>query len=150
MSLLEHTPRRFSQSMFHQDYSYLGFLVLKEYWSSTTTLILDALPHPQRVLDVICLPNFLFYLPRWRQEWCVYLSSWPSLRLTVVNLGLVHETWSREPYLSLPLNQGWPTHSIKGMYPISLLTRDLTKLPLDQGLASNSSLSGDHEITSCL
>jgi len=39
---------------------------------------------------------------------------------------------------------------IKGMYPSSLLIKDLTKLPLDQGLASGSSLGGDHGTTSCL
>ena len=38
---------------------------------------------------------------------------------------------------------------IKGMYRRSLLIKDLTELPLDQGLASSSSLGGDHGTTSC-
>ena len=60
--------------------------------------------------------------------------------------------------LSLPLNLGstFPFHwknvpiPIKGMYPSSLLNRDLTKLPCDQGLASSSSLGGNHGTTNYL
>jgi len=36
------------------------------------------------------------------------------------------------------------------MYSSSLLIRDLTKLPLDQGLASSNSLGGDHGTTNFL
>lgn len=50
---------------------------------------------------------------------CLHFSSWPSLRLTVVSPGLVHDTWNRKTQLSLPFNQGWPN-------PSSLLIRDLS------------------------
>ena len=72
--LSQSIPHPGSQSVFHQDYCYLGFLVLKEYRSSMTTLILDALTHPQRASDSRCLPSRSFFLPKWRKEWCVYLS----------------------------------------------------------------------------
>lgn len=32
--------------------------------------------------------------------------SWPSLKFTTVSSSLVHDTWNRESYPSLPLNQG--------------------------------------------
>ena len=39
---------------------------------------------------------------------------------------------------------------IKGMFPSSLLNRDLTKLPYVPGLASNRSLGGVHGTTNYL
>jgi len=52
--------------------------------------------------------------------------------------------------LYLHLNYGGYTHSNEGMYPSSYLMRDFTKLPLDQGLASNIILGGDHGTTNFL
>ena len=72
--LSRNIPHPGSQGVFHQDYSYLGFPVLKEYRSSTTTLIFDALIHPQRASNARCLPNPPLCILKWRQEWCVYLS----------------------------------------------------------------------------
>ena len=104
MSLSEHTPLTFSQSMFHQAYSCLGFPILKQYLSSMTTLILDAIPHSQRVLDVACLSNPLFYLPRWRQKWCVYLSISIREDIPILVKECTHSYKRNVP--KIPLNQG--------------------------------------------
>lgn len=116
--LKAHTPSRCWQGMSFLLGPFLSWI----YTSSRNFLfdysyLLDALPHPQRVsvtklhpiLDskssrsiyLRCLPNSLGAI----------LSSWPSLRLMVVSLGLVHDTWSRELYLSLPL-KNYICHSL--------------------------------------
>ena len=70
--------------------SYIPTSGVHRVWPSRTILILGSQPsknigplaysylgcptHPQRASDAKWLPNPPFYLPKWRQECCVYLS----------------------------------------------------------------------------
>ena len=58
------------------------------------------------------------------------LSTWPSLRLTNVSPGLVHDIWIRESYTSLPLNLG------KTYFKFLPSKKLITRHPLNQDPAA--------------
>lgn len=76
------------------------------------------------IVTMICPPSQLGTCFHEDKSDVSFSHLWPSLRLTVVSLGLVHDTWSREPYPSLSLNQGESNHSY---------TKNIPKLPLNLG-----------------
>ena len=107
-------------------HTHLGVLRV---WPSRTILMLGSQPsknisplaysflgcptHPQKVSDARWLPNPPILLKT--RMLCLHFHSWSSSRLTFFSPGLVHDTWIREPYLSLLLNRESP------LYPDSLL-----------------------------